>query len=85
MYYCYILQSILNGRYYVGSTDNTQERLKRHNNGLVKSTKPYLPWKLSYYECFTTRSEATRREYQIKSWKKRIMIEKLIENKINNP
>jgi putative endonuclease len=86
MYYCYILQSLLNNRYYAGSTDNIQARLECHNKGLVKSTKPYLPWKLVYYEYFTTRAEAIRRERQIKSWKKRIMIEKIIsKNKIANP
>ena len=78
MFFLYILQSCKNGRYYVGSTDNVERRLGRHNAGKVKSTKAYLPWRVVRTETFADRSEAYRREFQIKSWKKRLMIEKLI-------
>jgi predicted GIY-YIG superfamily endonuclease len=30
-YYVYILQSVLDGTYYFGSTQNLEERLERHN------------------------------------------------------
>lgn len=79
MFYTYILQSDKNGRYYVGSCSDIVERLKRHNNELVKSTKAYLPWKVIYTETYQTLSETRKREYQIKSWKKRSAIEKLIK------
>lgn len=79
MFYFYILKSIKNGRYYVGSCHNIEERLKRHNGGMVKSTKAYLPWKLMYNEEYITLSEARKRELQVKSWKKRLAIERLID------
>lgn len=78
MYTFYILESLKNGRYYIGSTENIQERLAKHNRGEVKSTKSYCPWKLVYSEPFPTRGEAHSRELQVKSWKKRLAIEKLI-------
>lgn len=80
MFYTYILQSEKNGRYYVGSCNDVNERLKRHNNGSVLSTKGYLPWKVIYTETYQTLSEARKREYQIKSWKKRSAIESLIKH-----
>ncbi|MCX6757823.1 MAG: GIY-YIG nuclease family protein [Candidatus Nomurabacteria bacterium] len=80
MFYIYILNSIKNGRYYVGSCEDINIRLTRHNKGLVKSTKFYIPWKIVYTEEYKTLSEARKREYQIKSWKKRSEIEKLIKH-----
>jgi putative endonuclease len=83
MFYCYILESLYDGRYYVGSTDEVLVRLRQHNKGSVRSTKPYLPWRLIYKESFVARAEALKREKQIKLWKKRASIEKLI-SKDNN-
>ena len=65
----YILESIKNGRRYVGSTDDIQQRLKHHNSGANKSTKPYRPWKVIYTEDFDTKPDAFKREMQIKSYK----------------
>lgn len=78
MFYVYILKSIKNGRYYVGSCHDMKERLKRHNGGMVKSTKAYIPWGLMYNKEHNTLSEARKRELQIKNWKKRLAIERLI-------
>jgi len=78
MYYVYILKSQKNNSYYIGSCKNLQGRIIKHNKGSVKSTKRYLPWQLVYYETYPTLKEARRREKQIKSWKKRAAIEKLI-------
>ena len=81
MFYIYILSSIKNGRYYVGSCEDVDKRLKRHNTGLVRSTKFYLPWEVIYTEEYKTLPEARSREYQIKGWKKRSEIEKLLNFK----
>ncbi|MBL7114690.1 MAG: GIY-YIG nuclease family protein [Kiritimatiellae bacterium] len=62
MFYAYVLQSQQNGRLYKGSCSDLPVRLNRHNNGYVRSTKPYRPWRLIYSENFTTRAEAFRRE-----------------------
>ena len=47
---------------------------------MVKSTKRYAPWDIAYIESFTTLKEARARELQLKSWKKRSALEKLIEH-----
>ena len=77
MYYTYILTSIKNNRYYIGSTDDLTRRLSEHNSGKVFFTKLYIPWKIYYFEKYQTRSQAFSREKQIKAWKSRSMIEKL--------
>ena len=78
-HYVYILQSEKTGKYYVGSTSNPESRLIKHNKGDVKSTKPYRPWKIIYINSYSTRREAEFRERQIKSWKSRDDIERLLK------
>jgi len=80
-YYIYIIQSQKNNSYYVGQTNNIEDRLKRHNSGRSKYTKNKLPWKLVYTEVFKTRKEAVKREKEIKNKKSRKYIEILIESK----
>jgi len=48
MFYNYVLQSEKNNSLYVGYVADLRKRLKEHNQGLNKSTKPYRPWKLIY-------------------------------------
>ena len=79
MFYIYILKSVIDGSYYVGSCKNVNDRFLSHNKGLVKSTKRSVPWQLMYREEYKTLSEARQREAKIKSWKKRGAIEKLIK------
>jgi putative endonuclease len=80
MFYTYILRSKLNSSFYVGSCENIEVRLDQHNNGLVKSTKRYIPWELECFEKFNSLRESRKRELQIKKWKKRSAIEKLIKH-----
>ena len=79
-YYVYILQSEKNGRYYIGSTDDLFRRLQDHNWSRTPSTKSGIPWKIVYSEEFTTRSDAMKREYEIKAKKSRKYIEYLISS-----
>lgn len=82
MYHIYILYSESLDRYYVGNTSDLEIRLIRHNKGDSRFTKSGIPWVIVYSEEFETRSEAMSREHQIKKWKSRKMIEKLIEGKL---
>jgi putative endonuclease len=61
-FYCYILISELNARRYFGSCEDLQKRLSYHNKGKVKSTKPYRPYRIHYFEVFDSKSEALQRE-----------------------
>jgi putative endonuclease len=48
-------------------TNNLEKRIKEHNNGYEKTTKPYTPFKLIYKEELETRPEARIREKYFKS------------------
>jgi len=67
MYYCYILLSSKFHIFYFGSTENLRLRLKQHNSSEVKSTKPYLPWKLVWYGAFETEKQARAFELYLKT------------------
>ena len=81
-FYIYILQSESTGKFYIGDTSDLQARIEQHNNPLNSKRKTTArfkgPWVLVHAEMFLTRSEAMKREKQIKSWKSRKAIEKLI-------
>jgi putative endonuclease len=79
-YFAYILFSDKTKRYYIGSTQDIQKRLERHNAGATKSTKTGRPWRLVYSEKFESRSDAIKREYNLKKMKSKSYIEILIRN-----
>ena len=78
MYFVYIIKSINFNRYYIGSTEDIERRLLYHNSGKVKSTKVYKPWEIVYSESYNSRSEAFKREKQIKSYKGGMAFKKLL-------
>lgn len=67
MYIVYALKSKNKNYIYVGLTQNFDERLRRHNNGYEKTTKPYKPFKLIHREDYPSRIEARAREKYLKS------------------
>jgi putative endonuclease len=76
MYYVYILKSIKNNDLYIGSTEDINNRLKKHNDGKVKSTKFYRPWQLMNCETYNTRSEAVKREYFLKTGQQKELLKR---------
>ena len=81
----YIIRSKKNNKYYVGCTGNFERRLLEHNLGLSKYTRNGRPWIKVYVEEFNSFSKARTRENQIKGWKKRSAIEKLIISFLDKP
>jgi len=79
MYNVYILRSKKDGRYYVGHTDNLERRMMEHENGKSPYTRNRGPWILVKVEEYRTRSEAMKREREIKRRKSREYIDRLIE------
>jgi putative endonuclease len=78
-FYTYILYSKKIDRYYIGSSANLQDRIKRHNQGRSKATKPGASdWTLVFSEEYPSRQEAVARELFIKRQKSRVFIKKLI-------
>ncbi|MDY2628799.1 MAG: GIY-YIG nuclease family protein, partial [Lachnospiraceae bacterium] len=64
--YVYIL-SCADGTFYTGWTTHLEERVKTHNQGKgAKYTRSRLPVKLLYWEEYSDKGEALRREAAIK-------------------
>ena len=68
-YYVYVLQSLKDGKYYIGSSSDVDARLNFHNSGLQRSTKNRIPFKAVYKEICADKLAALSREKQIKSYK----------------
>lgn len=69
---------------YTGWTNNLERRIDKHNSGNgAKYTRNKLPVQLVYYEKYSTKIEAMRREYRIKQLSKAEK-EKLIRIKERN-
>lgn len=67
MFFVYIIYSIEFDKYYIGQTQNFQERILRHNSGYEKATSPYLPWVAKCILKKETRSEAILLEKKLKN------------------
>ena len=81
-YFVYILRCSDNS-YYVGSTEDLNDRLTRHNTGRAAAwTAKRRPVTLVYQESFDDPLLATRREAQIKKWS-RAKKEALISGNLN--
>jgi len=80
-YFAYILLNPA-GKSYVGHTSDLPRRLSQHNDPqcrLTLHTKRHNgPWKLIHYERFPTRSEAMRRERELKTGKGRQWIRQVL-------
>ena len=70
MNYTYILKC-KDGSLYTGWTNDLEQRVAAHNTGKgAKYTKARRPVELVYFEEFETKTEAMRREYEIKQLKR---------------
>ncbi len=67
-FYVYIIDSLSHpGRYYIGFTENLEDRLRHHNSGAVPSTPPYRPWTYRTYIAVADRERALGFERYLKS------------------
>jgi putative endonuclease len=70
MWFTYILLC-QGGSYYTGSTNDVEKRFKDHLSGRgAQYTKSHKPEKIVYQEKFPTKSEALKREAEIKKMTK---------------
>ncbi len=67
LFHVYILRSRITGRYYVGSTEAVERRIREHNSGKSASTRSGVPWELVHTVSFPTRSEAVACERRVKA------------------
>ena len=79
-YFVYIAHSFKSGIFYVGYTNNIEQRLRDHNSGRTKSLRGHIPLEIVKVEVYTSRIDAMRREKQIKGFKSGNAFKRLIEN-----
>jgi len=81
--YVYILRSIRNRRFYIGSTDNIERRLKEHKEGMCHTTKRFLPVELVLYQKYDSLTRARDIELRLKRMKRKDIIQRIVnEGKI---
>jgi putative endonuclease len=85
MYYVYVLRSLSFNRLYKGFCSDLQKRLSEHNSGKTKSTKPFMPWMIAYYEEFNSINEAIARERFLKTAAGRRFLKNLIQIQVPRP
>ncbi|QQG44579.1 MAG: GIY-YIG nuclease family protein [Candidatus Roizmanbacteria bacterium] len=79
MIYLYIIKC-KDGSFYTGITSDLERRIKEHNSRMKSCLqKSKVPVELVYFEKYSTRIEAARREKEIKGWS-RIKKRKLINS-----
>ncbi len=78
MYYVYVLRSIPTGRLYKGFCSDLNERLAQHNAGKTRSTKPFTPWEIVYFEEVPSLKQAILREKYLKTSAGRRFLKKIL-------
>jgi putative endonuclease len=82
MFTVYALYSVRYKKIYIGFTSDLQERLKSHNElGKKGWTTKFRPWQLVYTEIFEIKSDAMKREQELKSASGRKFIWNLIDSR----
>lgn len=79
MFIVNVLYSKKYDKIYIGYTSDLEQRILSHNKLATKGwTVRFRPWKLIHTEEFSCKSEALRREKQLKSSQRRAFIRRLI-------
>ena len=80
MSYVYILESIKDSRYYIGSTIDLKKRFLHHKSGGTPSTKKFGGIKLIFSQEFNTLKEARYIERRLKKLKRKDYLRKIIND-----
>jgi len=84
MYFTYVLFCLDNRRkrknFYVGSTDNLEKRVRAHKTKTIKTTKSFDIIDLVYYEACQNKTDARKRELQLKTGFGRSYLKRRIKN-----
>jgi len=82
-HYVYILLSLKDNKFYIGSTSDLRQRFAAHKNGLVNATKNRLPMELIFYEAYLDKYDAIRREDYFKSTKGKQTLRNMLKEYLN--
>lgn len=78
MFFAYVLKSIQHEYFYKGHCHDLEKRILQHNSGMTESIRPFIPFKLVYFEKFKTEKEAIDREKYFKSAAGRRFLKKIL-------
>ena len=81
MYFVYAIYNSKHKKIYIGQTENLEERIRLHNDKLFKNSYTARfdgSWILIYQEKAENRTEALKREKQLKSFRGREFIKNYI-------
>ena len=70
MFFVYVLRSKKDKSFYIGFSNDLKERIKKHNQGEVFSTKNLRPLELMYCEVYKSKKDALIREKRLKQFAK---------------
>ena len=84
MYYVYVLLSQKDDNFYIGFSENIQQRLDEHNAGKNRSTRLRRPFKLIYCEGHTSKFDALRREGYFKTNKGKTTLKRILKDALSN-
>lgn len=85
MHYTYVLLSLIDNKFYIGSSTDLKRRIKEHKNGEVFSTKGRLPVRLVFYEAFLNKKDAIRREKYFKTGPGKRTLKLMLREYLKNP
>lgn len=83
-FYVYILHNKIKDFIYIGYSEKLKQRFTEHNEGKNKSTKFYVPFELIFYEAYSTKSDAKRREKYLKSNKGKTTLKTMLKDYFKN-
>ena len=78
MAHVYILKSLSDGRFYVGSTKNLETRLIHHEKGHTPSTKRFNGVKLIFSQEYPNLKQARYIEKRLKKLKRKDYLKKIV-------
>ena len=81
MFYVYLLK-LKDDTIYTGRSDDLKRRINEHKLGKVSSTKNKLPANLIYYEAYSNKGDAVKRELYLKTGDGRRAIRKQLKHTI---
>ena len=84
-YSIYILRSQSSGKFYIGCSSDPVRRFEEHFCNKSSSTRRRGPWQVVWTESYNNKTEALKREKQIKRWKSHKAIERLIDSGVEQP
>ncbi len=83
-HYLYVLISLKDHKFYIGSTNDLKRRLQEHQQGKNISTAKRLPVRLIFYEAYPTKSDAERRERYFKTNKGKTTLRQMLRDFIGS-